>query len=272
MVWYKAAWIVVLFAAVDLVYPQRQHGQDGTIGDSAHQLEVSGHNPDDTPGVRAERQDADTRPEVRAADFDIRGLTHAEALALALSLVGDPRLIYVIFDRHIWRASNGWVREDYGGSDPHDTHIHASGHPDADDNSGPWPRVLALGGHMELTDSVQQPDPFAPPSGWFPPPSTVAAPQTLSVAAILGGLSRTLYLSYNGLVAIWGRAGAILSQSQGNGSGISVLTARVAELRTVVNGLATPTVNLSEADRDAIVGDLATRLGALRFVADQPAE
>src|ERR1051326_5441753 len=68
MTWYKAAWIPPLFAALDQRFPARDRASDGTIGDPAHQAEVSGHNPDDTPGVRAERSDADSKPEVRAAD------------------------------------------------------------------------------------------------------------------------------------------------------------------------------------------------------------
>lgn len=137
--WTLAAWIPGLFAAFDAVWPARSHDQDGTIGDAAHQAEVSGHNPDDTPGVRAERQDADTIPEVRAADVDARGVDMDAAVAAVLQdRSALALLIYIIWNGHIWRASNGWQREIYTGSDPHRTHAHFSGHPDADATAFAW--------------------------------------------------------------------------------------------------------------------------------------
>ncbi|MFL6145586.1 MAG: hypothetical protein ACJ72N_27460 [Labedaea sp.] len=139
MLWYKAKWIDPLFAAVTSVFPNRGHAQDGAVGDLEHLTGVSGHNPDDTPGVRAERQDADSRPEVRAADVDTRGVAGDDVVAAVLA---DPAalrlLIYIIWNRHIWRASNDWRREAYTGDDPHDRHIHFSGHPDADEVAFRW--------------------------------------------------------------------------------------------------------------------------------------
>lgn len=137
--WYKASWIPGLFAAFDAVWPGRNHDQDGTIGDAAHQGEVSGHNPDDTPGVQAERQDADTRPEVRAADVDARGVDMDAAVAAVLAdRSALALLIYIIWNGHIWRASNGWAKEVYTKSDQHTTHAHFSGHPDADATAYAW--------------------------------------------------------------------------------------------------------------------------------------
>jgi hypothetical protein len=139
MLWYKVKWIPGLFAAVDAVFPNRGHAQDGTVGDLAHLTGTSGHNPDDTPGVTAERQDADTRPEVRAADVDTQGVDGDAVVAAVLGDASALRLlIYIIWNRHIWRASNGWQREAYNGSDPHDRHMHFSGHPDADEVAFTW--------------------------------------------------------------------------------------------------------------------------------------
>jgi hypothetical protein len=149
VLWYKVAWIPPLFAAFDHVFPARGHAQDGTIGDLAHQSGVSGHNPDDTAGVRAEREDADTRPEVRAADVDSQGVNMDAAVAAILATPRDrDRLIYIIWNRHIWSASNGWRRATYTGDDPHDRHAHFSGHPDADDNGAPWTSILNMGDDM----------------------------------------------------------------------------------------------------------------------------
>lgn len=157
--WYKAAWIPPLFDAFNAVAPARGHAQDGTIGDLAHAAGVSGHNPDDTPGVTAERQDADTKPEVRAADVDshLNGPVTMEqcvqAVLHALPAERD-RLIYVIYNRRIWRKANAWRQETYTGSDPHDQHAHFSGDPAADDNNAPWSSILILGDDMEQGDRI----------------------------------------------------------------------------------------------------------------------
>lgn len=160
--WYKVAWIPPLFAAVDAIAPNRGHGQDGTIGDTAHQAETSGHNPDDTPGVKAERQDADSKPEVRAADVDsdLRqpGLTMedvVQAVLVECRAGRETRLIYIIYNGRIWRAANGWREERYTGSDRHDKHAHFSGHPDGDDNAAPWTCILALGDDVEQTEQIK---------------------------------------------------------------------------------------------------------------------
>jgi len=153
MLWYKVKWIDPLFAAVNAIAPSRTHDQDGTIGDTAHMAGTSGHNPDDTSGVSAERQDADTKPEVRAADVDARlnkpGLTMemiVQAVLVECRAGRERRLIYIIYNRRIWRAANGWREEVYTGIDPHDKHAHFSGHPDYDEDGSPWVAILRLGG------------------------------------------------------------------------------------------------------------------------------
>jgi hypothetical protein len=91
-------------------------------GDAAHALRVSGHNEDDTAGVRAEMSDADNVPEHRAIDIMLGpALTRPQARALVLRLAADPaartRLIYIIFDGKIWSRSAGWAERDFDGDD-----------------------------------------------------------------------------------------------------------------------------------------------------------
>ena len=53
------------------------------VGDDAHKTQTSGHNEDDTPGVRAEDQDADNIREHRALDVKIdQYFSAADAAAL----------------------------------------------------------------------------------------------------------------------------------------------------------------------------------------------
>lgn len=113
------------------------------IGDEAHQQVVSGHNEDDTAGVRAEDQDSDTKKEHRALDFKINNFfsrQDAQALVRDLTTKSDnqKRLLYVIHNRQIWSASRNWSVRPYEGKNPHIDHVHASGEADADENVEPW--------------------------------------------------------------------------------------------------------------------------------------
>lgn len=127
----------------------------GGIGDAAHAQTVSGHNPDDTPGVRAELSDADSDPEWRALDPMLGpsfSRDDADRLVDALVNRGESRrrLYYVIWSGLIWHRDNGWVPRPYDGDDPHSSHPHISGWAGNDSDGSDWSAVLALGGSMSL--------------------------------------------------------------------------------------------------------------------------
>lgn len=112
------------------------------IGDEAHKKRISGHNEDDTPGVRAEDQDADNIPEHRAIDVKIDSkFSHTDAKNLYDDLGTNPsnqsRLLYVIYNGRIRSRSRGWTDRPYDG-DPHTGHVHVSGEADADENVSDW--------------------------------------------------------------------------------------------------------------------------------------
>ena len=124
------------------------------IGDEEHKERTSGHNEDDTPGVKAEDQDADSTPEHRAIDVmpGTGTFTTSDGDLLTQDLTREPanqaRLIYVNWKDQHYHRKNNWVP--VFNSDYH-SHVHVSGEADADANTAPWylPR---------LTDSNAQGD------------------------------------------------------------------------------------------------------------------
>lgn len=131
-----ASWVLVaclkeLFAEFDRIAPNRDHASDGSIGDTAHQDEVSDHNPDETGSVPI--HDADHTNEVHAIDVDntLReaGLSMETVVQFLLARCrsgAEKRLRYIIYNRRIWEASTGWKQRAYTGSSPHTEHAHFS--------------------------------------------------------------------------------------------------------------------------------------------------
>lgn len=118
---------------MNAAFPDRDKTSDGTIGDAAHAAGISGHDPDDVPNSHAEwNGDPDSTPEVRAWDMDsdLRspGVTAQQVVDHIRGLPGVSSVLrYMIYNRKIYKASNGWVPEAYYGLSPHTEHIHFSG-------------------------------------------------------------------------------------------------------------------------------------------------
>lgn len=108
--------LILLRDEINQVNPRRDRTSDGWIGDVAHQLSASDHNPD-SGGT------------VHAIDVDVDGIPAAKIVAF---LVGrcrsgtERRLKYIIFRRTIWSASWGWTARAYKGANPHTKHVHFS--------------------------------------------------------------------------------------------------------------------------------------------------
>ena len=112
------------------------------IGDESHAQSTSGHNEDDTPGVKAEDQDADAKKEHRAIDVMVGpNFSHNDAAALVADMTAHApnrnRLIYINYLDTQWHRKNNWLPMP-NGDDPHPTHVHLSGEADADENTTPW--------------------------------------------------------------------------------------------------------------------------------------
>jgi hypothetical protein len=115
---------------VDAVFPGRDKASDGWIGNEAHQLTTSGHNPDDTPGsTPAWDRDADSLAEVRAWDMDNDLGIDAQVLVDHIRrLPGLGGVIrYMIYNRRLYHERNGYQPVLYDGPSPHTEHVHFEG-------------------------------------------------------------------------------------------------------------------------------------------------
>lgn len=102
------------------------------LGDAEHRKYASGHNPDDTPGSKAEYSDADNKAEIRAGDYRLplrASFTTEQLIQLLVKLCRQGKITwisYIIYNRRIWSAAHGWTTRAYVGKNPHDKHFHIS--------------------------------------------------------------------------------------------------------------------------------------------------
>lgn len=238
-VWFKVKWIDPLFDAFNRRFSSRTKGSDGTIGDEEHKKSKSGHNADDTTGSKPEREDADTKPEVRAADVtsdlrDPNGVKMYDVVQAILAVPADrDRFIYIICDGWIWRKANNWVREEYDGDDKHFGHGHFSGDPAHDENGTPFLSIINLGGDdMDKTDTIGN--------------TASGGNKNRTVEQILGDLENDRNVDYGEIKAGDARLPAANSpraQALALPKQVADLTAQVAELKTMIANLAAPTIS-----------------------------
>lgn len=215
--WILIACLKQLFAEFDRIAPDRGHESDGSIGDTAHQQEVSDHNDDEVGKVPI--HDADHIHEVHAIDVDtdlrVPGLTMETVVQHVLSRCrsgAENRLRYVIYYRRIWEADNGWRERAYTGASAHTEHAHFSASYDTDKeaSTASW--------HLEELVADDS--------------NTVWSDQVIPVH---GGKDK--WSGGGTLGATFDRTDAVLSQVRGNGTSLSALTSAVADLNRKVDQL-----------------------------------
>lgn len=121
MGYFLAPSLVQLRNEVNAMFPHRDKSSDGWIGDASHAARVSSHNPLwSAPGKWS--------GVVRALDIDIDDNDASKNLReiLIKSLVGDPRVWYVISNGVIWSATYGFQARRYTGTNGHYAHVHVS--------------------------------------------------------------------------------------------------------------------------------------------------
>ena len=110
MSWHLAPSLVQFRAEVDKKWPKRSKKSDGTVGDTSHSARKSDHNPN-------------SRNSVNAIDITYPGVDPDVVIA---AVKKHPSAAYVIFNRHIYSATDGWVKKPYAGISPHTEHLHIS--------------------------------------------------------------------------------------------------------------------------------------------------
>lgn len=131
--WYLAQSLIALGNEVNAKWPNRDTRSDGAIGDASHQARVSDHNPDRSQKAVA----IGSVGVVRAIDVDNGGIDVQELLD---AVIGDERVWYVIWDRHIYSRTYSWDKQVYDGADDHTGHLHISlmHTKAAETNTSPW--------------------------------------------------------------------------------------------------------------------------------------
>lgn len=126
--WVSTKGVLNLLGQFNRAFPGRDKASDGRIGDLAHQQEsASSHNPDLTGA--AEWRDGDAKNEERALDVDSNlraaGVSMQDVIDHLRALPGLSTVVrYMIYNRKIYRASNGWRAETYNGASAHTEHAH----------------------------------------------------------------------------------------------------------------------------------------------------
>lgn len=110
MAWYLAPSLATGRAEVNKRWPNRDTKSDGTIGDAAHATRKSDHNPNE-------------RESVNAWDMDKDGV---EVNTVISAFMKHPSAHYVIWNKRIADADDGWKWRTYTGDNPHTAHVHFS--------------------------------------------------------------------------------------------------------------------------------------------------
>lgn len=121
--WKLAPCLVALEAEADRIAPTRRKGSDGSIGDRAHAVRRSDHNPDEE-GVTdfVDALDITHDPE-RGMDIHARLRVVAQNVKNGI----EARVSYLISNRQIFSQKNGvWAWRRYDGENPHTQHGHIS--------------------------------------------------------------------------------------------------------------------------------------------------
>jgi hypothetical protein len=121
-------------AEVNAEYPGRDKGSDGTIGNEAHQVTNSDHNPDVDGSIDAWDMDVEVNGPGRPFLDDVERLKKV--------FQAHPSSGYWIHNDQIASRDGSWVRRSYAYAGPnrnrHDKHVHWNTRPAFENSTVPW--------------------------------------------------------------------------------------------------------------------------------------
>jgi len=162
---YLVPCLVTLRDEFNRLNPNRDKSSDGWIGDASHQSGSSDHNPASDGGVHAiDVDETGGWPDGCTMEKMVQYII-AECRKSGESGMDRGRLKYVIYERRIWSASNGWQEEYYDGSNAHDKHVHFSGEysSEYENDTRSWGLYDKFGDDMPTVDEFWNaafPDPY----------------------------------------------------------------------------------------------------------------
>jgi hypothetical protein len=123
----EAKSILALKKQVDTIAPNRRRSSDGTWGDDRH-CGIPNPTSDHCPRVRDGRTGVVTAIDITN---DPSNGCDVDKIAESIRAAKDARVKYIIWNHRIcssydWRSTPAWTWRPYGGSNPHDKHIHVS--------------------------------------------------------------------------------------------------------------------------------------------------
>ncbi len=129
MSWRLAKSLIQLRSQINEAFPARDKSSDGSIGDTAHSLRKSDHNPNAAGVVTA-----------IDIDRDFNDGHDGRELVSALVASQDPRIKYIIFERQISESGNVTKWSPYFGKNAHNHHVHISVSATSKlyDDASPW--------------------------------------------------------------------------------------------------------------------------------------
>jgi hypothetical protein len=170
--WRLAPTLVVLRNEINKAYPLRDKTSDGSLGNASHSSRLSDHNPDSRRVVCAIDVDEDLKGSANKVYPRFNSGQPAKAALvdrlLTLAKAGKlPQLRYVIYERKIYQARNGFAARAYTGPNAHDHHVHVSVYhePRHADRKAPWnlvakpnPRISLNGVQIAITGALSYGD------------------------------------------------------------------------------------------------------------------
>lgn len=173
MAWFLNPALTNFRTAVDLAYPPRDRASDGTIGNLAHQLSVSDHNPDPDGSVDAWDMDVEVNGAGKPCALDLE--------VLKIIFEAHESSLYWIHVGQIASRDSDWKRVPYVGASPHNEHVHWNTRESHENSQKPWGLPVVFYDELKkaVLEALKTPVPYV--SGGVKEAAAVAGEGSISL-------------------------------------------------------------------------------------------